>query len=401
MIVQTGSEIDRDALEEAYGRLLDAARGAGFRAPRAPDEWPAERVLAHVAVNDRLLAATVVEVLHGRTPAYDNRAATRPEYLDALVREAGSWAGLVEEVGRAARVLLALAARLADGAGTVVHARIQDAREVALDADVPVARLFRARSASTCRGTPSNCWHCGWGPEVAAQGSPANESALEPIRRSITVRRSAEDAFRIFTERVVDWWPIRTHSIAATHRAAEGVEVVGVVMEPGVGGRFYERMSDGREGYWARWPSGIRPATSSSTGRSIPRDRARARWTSAHGGGAGRDARGPGAPRVGGARRRGTRGPRGVRRARRLVHGAADVRPVRRVGRRVALEGFVATSHEQVAIRDRATGRRLIRTAGSRSFPSGPRSRGRDRTASRSTATERGSTGRSAGSAGA
>ena len=73
---------------------------------------------------------------------------------------------------------------------------------------------------------------------------------LGPIRRSVTVGRSPEDAFRVFTERVVDWWPVETHSVAGAYRAGQGVTVVDVVMEPREGGRFFERMSDGADATW-------------------------------------------------------------------------------------------------------------------------------------------------------
>jgi hypothetical protein len=90
MIVQSSSSIDVDALEAGYGRLLDAARTGRFAAPRTREEWSAERVLAHLAVNDRLMAATVAEVLNGQAVAYDNRPATRMQYLDTVAHEAGS-----------------------------------------------------------------------------------------------------------------------------------------------------------------------------------------------------------------------------------------------------------------------------------------------------------------------
>jgi len=37
---------------------------------------------------------------------------------------------------------------------------------------------------------------------------------LAPIVKSVDVRRSAADAFRIFTEEVTAWWPMKTHSRA-------------------------------------------------------------------------------------------------------------------------------------------------------------------------------------------
>jgi hypothetical protein len=81
-----------------------------------------------------------------------------------------------------------------------------------------------------------------------------DEPGLGPIRRSVTVRRTPEDAFRVFTGRVMDWWPIGTHSVAAAYR--DGVTATAVILEPRAGGRFYERMSDGAEASWgtvAEW----------------------------------------------------------------------------------------------------------------------------------------------------
>ena len=39
------------------------------------------------------------------------------------------------------------------------------------------------------------------------------ETALEPIRRTITVQCSLEHAFRTFTEGIGNWWPVETYSI--------------------------------------------------------------------------------------------------------------------------------------------------------------------------------------------
>jgi hypothetical protein len=36
---------------------------------------------------------------------------------------------------------------------------------------------------------------------------------VEPVRKSITVDASVEHAFEIFTERMSDWWPVKTHSV--------------------------------------------------------------------------------------------------------------------------------------------------------------------------------------------
>ena len=36
--------------------------------------------------------------------------------------------------------------------------------------------------------------------------------SIEPIRRSVTVAREAEQAFRIFTEEMGSWWPVERFS---------------------------------------------------------------------------------------------------------------------------------------------------------------------------------------------
>jgi Activator of Hsp90 ATPase homolog 1-like protein len=71
------------------------------------------------------------------------------------------------------------------------------------------------------------------------------QTSIEPVHRSVTVDRGVEDAFRVFTEELGNWWPVETHSIAKT-----AVETV--VMEGQVGGRLYERTTGGEENGWGR-----------------------------------------------------------------------------------------------------------------------------------------------------
>jgi hypothetical protein len=70
---------------------------------------------------------------------------------------------------------------------------------------------------------------------------------LAPIVKSIDVRRSAADAFQIFTDQIAAWWPMATHTRA---KSAEGERTVRVTIEPRLGGRVYETLHDGRELEW-------------------------------------------------------------------------------------------------------------------------------------------------------
>jgi hypothetical protein len=62
-----------------------------------------------------------------------------------------------------------------------------------------------------------------------------------PLKISFDVGCSAEHAFRVWTSRIDTWWP-------SDHTASGEAEVV--VLESGVGGRIFERTSDGVEHDW-------------------------------------------------------------------------------------------------------------------------------------------------------
>jgi uncharacterized protein YndB with AHSA1/START domain len=77
----------------------------------------------------------------------------------------------------------------------------------------------------------------------------STETTVEPVRRTVTVNRPVEDAFRVFTEGIATWWPLRSHSIEGM--ASEGTRAPEtVVLEGRPGARLYERMTTGEEGYW-------------------------------------------------------------------------------------------------------------------------------------------------------
>jgi len=62
------------------------------------------------------------------------------------------------------------------------------------------------------------------------------------VRESITVGRSIEDAFRLFTAGIGEWWPLK-----GTKFSYGGDRADKIFLEAKVGGRFYEQFSDGTE----------------------------------------------------------------------------------------------------------------------------------------------------------
>jgi len=66
-----------------------------------------------------------------------------------------------------------------------------------------------------------------------------------PLRKSIVVAVSAERAFQVFTEGMSTWWPLASKHIGKADAKT-------VVMEPFVGGRWFEQGVDGSECDWGR-----------------------------------------------------------------------------------------------------------------------------------------------------
>lgn len=135
-------------LKHTYDDLLATANEGHFHSP-SDKEWPAERILSHVIVVNRLLAAASSELLAGRTPVLDNHPAQSAAYLDAIYAAAGSWAELVRAVDRSSREVLALAAQLGDEhLATAIPANLVDGGKVVMDGPVPFGGILGAGHAS-------------------------------------------------------------------------------------------------------------------------------------------------------------------------------------------------------------------------------------------------------------
>jgi uncharacterized protein YndB with AHSA1/START domain len=67
---------------------------------------------------------------------------------------------------------------------------------------------------------------------------------VAPVRKSLRVNADAARAFDVFTAGFARWWP-RSHHISS-------VPMKDAIIEPRVGGRWYERGEDGSECEWGK-----------------------------------------------------------------------------------------------------------------------------------------------------
>jgi uncharacterized protein YndB with AHSA1/START domain len=71
------------------------------------------------------------------------------------------------------------------------------------------------------------------------------QTMLEPVRTEVRVAVAPERAFEAFTREFGAWWPRESH-----HLGEQPLQ--DAILEPGVGGRWYERTVDGAECDWGR-----------------------------------------------------------------------------------------------------------------------------------------------------
>lgn len=83
--------------------------------------------------------------------------------------------------------------------------------------------------------------------EGRKEGASMSEATrIAPVIVTASVGASVEVAWRVFTEGIGRWWPFEIQSVGVE----AGGEVATAVVEPRVGGRVYERWSDGAEKPW-------------------------------------------------------------------------------------------------------------------------------------------------------
>jgi uncharacterized protein YndB with AHSA1/START domain len=75
------------------------------------------------------------------------------------------------------------------------------------------------------------------------QRTKSGDADPNSVRKVVTVRAPAEIAWRVFTERMATWWPLANYKIGKA-------KAVYAVVEPRIGGRWYERGEDGSTCQW-------------------------------------------------------------------------------------------------------------------------------------------------------
>lgn len=75
--------------------------------------------------------------------------------------------------------------------------------------------------------------------------STSTQTTVGSVRKTILVNAPQAHAFAVFTQRLGDWWPLQRYHIG-------GKAVQTAILEPRVGGRWFERAADGSECDWGR-----------------------------------------------------------------------------------------------------------------------------------------------------
>jgi len=78
---------------------------------------------------------------------------------------------------------------------------------------------------------------------MSSSNAAIQSTELHTVKKCITVAAPPRIAFEVFTTRMSSWWPIDTHHIGK-------IAAREAVLEPRVGGRWFERGVDGSECGW-------------------------------------------------------------------------------------------------------------------------------------------------------
>lgn len=118
-------------------------------------------------------------------------------------------------------------------------------------------RIYGAEPAglAALRGWVEQQWDTAFGSferaahrRAAVMNQPTSMTAA--VRKTCTVPLPVQEAFRLFTDGMDQWWPVATHSITADDPTGGGSRVRSLRFEGHVGGRVVEVVDDGQEHSW-------------------------------------------------------------------------------------------------------------------------------------------------------
>jgi hypothetical protein len=134
--------MDTTALRAAYDRLLEVAATPDL-GDAADGGWDADHVLAHLISVDAAIASTVLAVVSGSRPTYDNRTSHDRSNLARIIAEYPGRTGLIGHVRSQGAALCDIADQLTDQAAAVLVPAILVSNDVVvLDQPVPLAGLL-------------------------------------------------------------------------------------------------------------------------------------------------------------------------------------------------------------------------------------------------------------------
>jgi uncharacterized protein YndB with AHSA1/START domain len=80
---------------------------------------------------------------------------------------------------------------------------------------------------------------------TSSEQTTPGSADVTTLRQVVSVNVPAAVAWQVFTEKMGTWWPLSTHKIGEA-------KAIDAVIEPVVGGRWYERGDDGSSCDWGR-----------------------------------------------------------------------------------------------------------------------------------------------------
>ena len=138
--------MDASDLRTAYERFLETATASVLCEASDPAGWTVATVVAHIAANDRLIAAHLRRAMAGEPTGYDNRTVYRATELQPIVDAEPDVRSLIADARRSSTEVLSLTEQLSRSvAALAFQTNIMDGDTVQVDGPVPLAGLLGAQ----------------------------------------------------------------------------------------------------------------------------------------------------------------------------------------------------------------------------------------------------------------